>query len=134
MAFQIQRINDAARSSEIHQRVLAMRNGLPLGERLVDESRSAYFYALSISADTDRPPGEYVLFIAGCAVRVRAYEQGHREAGAGRVLCFRIHSIEIPTELEPTRDSIDALLAEAFKVRAKNDIVPAVRVEVTHAK
>lgn len=131
MTFQVQRISDAIRNSELHQKLLAMRNGLPVGERLADESRDAYFYALSISADPDRPPGEYVLFTGGRAVKVRAYEQGHREAGVGRVLCFRLYSVEIPAELEPIRNSVDALLTEAFTVRAKSDVVPAARVEVS---
>lgn len=132
MSFSLERIppGDPIESTEVHQQLLLLRKGRPVSTRISDPERGAFLYALSINENRDRPPGEYLLFVEGLPVKIRAYEDGQLVPAKGRVALFEIVQLEVPTELKVNRPAIEGLVKEALAARGMADVIPTVDVQV----
>lgn len=132
MGFELQRIaaDDSIEETDIHKQAVLKHYGLPLRKRVADGSRRIYLYVISVSSSETRPPGTYLLFVDGCPVYVKAYDQGSAPSGDRRVNTFLVHSIEIPDALKGKRDFVLEVLKEAL-LRWKQESFPGTeRVEL----
>ena len=132
MAFVLEIVPDGSsiQSSDIHRTAVSIAGGLPIGARAADSSRSAYLYQIWIGSIEEMPPGEYVLFLDGEAIRVLAHEQRFKSTEAENVVKYVIREIRIPAVLEGQRDSILGMLKEGFEVLASYRSRGPQRVEV----
>lgn len=132
MAFILENIPEgsAIQSSDIHRKAVSIAGGLPIGARAADRSRSAYLYQIWTSSIEEMPPGEYVLFVDGEAIRVLAHEKRFKSTGPENVVRYVIREVAIPAALEGQRDSILGVLKESFEVLASYRSRGPQRVEV----
>ncbi|MDK2125826.1 hypothetical protein [Parachitinimonas caeni] len=80
-----------------------------------DFTNDVIFFHFSEEGNYERPPGEYLLFIKGQGVSIRAYRFAKWQDGVGRVVDYLICSVDWLAEGEFDRDTCFSILLEAFK-------------------
>ncbi len=125
--------NESIRDSVEYRRALEVAQGAEsfLMTYYVDKDRNYIFFHLGEESERERPPGDYLLFVNGRAVQVKAYNEMGVLAGGGYKINYAIKAIKFIDELLDM-EVLLAILREFFFLieSSRTDKPVAIEIEL----